>query len=121
MAAAGPAANFILVLAASGLILWMMREEGWQLAAGGWDSLVSNRDGEFDLGTRCVSMLWMQNLLLMLFNLIPVPPLDGAAMLSGILPKALREKWQIAMHDSRVAGVGILVFGWDSGGCGDLP
>ena len=54
-------------------------------------------------------MLWMQNLLLMLFNLIPVPPLDGAAMLSGILPKTLREKWQIAMHDSRVAGV------WDLG------
>ena len=109
MAAAGPAANFILVLAASGLILWMMRQEGWQLAAGGWDSLVSNRDGQFDLATRCVSMLWMQNLLLMLFNLIPVPPLDGAAMLSGLLPKTLREKWQVAMHDSRVAGVGILV------------
>ena len=34
---------------------------------------------------------------------------DGAAMLSGLLPKTLREKWQVAMHDSRVAGVGILV------------
>ena len=33
MAAAGPAANFILVLIASGLILWMMREEG--VATGG--------------------------------------------------------------------------------------
>ena len=29
--------------------------------------------------------------------------------LSGLLPKTLREKWQVAMHDPRVAGVGILV------------
>ena len=109
MAAAGPAANLLLVLASSALVFWMVRNHGWGLSAGGWDGLLVNAEGNYDLWTRTVSMCWMQNLLLALFNLIPVPPLDVSAMLSGVLPNGLRQKWQVAITDPRVAGVGILV------------
>jgi len=109
MAAAGPAANILLVLLSSGVVVWMVNQHGWSLSSGGWDTLVVNELGEYDLWTRTLSMCWMQNLLLALFNLIPVPPLDGSAMMSGILPSELRRKWQVAIHDPRVAGIGILV------------
>jgi len=109
MAAAGPAANILLVLLSSAVVFWMVSQHGWRLSSGGWDTLVVNELGEYDLWTRTLGMCWMQNLLLALFNLIPVPPLDGSAMVSGILPSGLRRKWQIAIHDPRVAGVGILI------------
>jgi Zn-dependent protease len=36
------------------------------------------------------------NVLLMVFNLIPVPPLDGSHILSGLLPGKLRDLYQAA-------------------------
>ena len=34
------------------------------------------------------------NILLGLFNLIPIPPLDGSRVLSYLLPRSLREPYQ---------------------------
>lgn len=111
MAAAGPTANLILVLLSSWAIIWMCGECDWRLAFRGWDEVVVSPDGDPDLSTRALSMAWIQNLLLVVFNLIPVPPLDGAAMLAGVLPERLRGMWMTALADPRVAGFG-LIFVW---------
>ncbi len=93
MALAGPAANLALALVALGGLRLL-------LAAG---VLVPNvGGGVFDLvdvpgaggvsmlgaGARALSVMLGLNVVLFLFNLIPLPPLDGAAAVEGALPRA---------------------------------
>ncbi len=69
---AGPAMNLALALVAS--IVFVLLARAGKLPASVADILV-----------RYVIAL---NLVLMFFNLIPLPPLDGAAVLAGVLPEA---------------------------------
>ena len=94
MAAAGPASNLILALLAFAVLKW-------GLGAGIWippDSIEVDRlvlpaaetAGALEgLGRLCSVMLTL-NLVLFLFNLLPVPPLDGAAVLAGLFEPARR-------------------------------
>jgi Zn-dependent protease len=95
MAHAGPSANLLLALLAFGVIQGLLSGS----------ILVPNYQTEsvFDLLTvpggdtrsvlgavaRALSIMLMLNVLLFLFNLIPMPPLDGAAVLEGASPKVL--------------------------------
>jgi Zn-dependent protease len=77
VAAAGPALNFVLALACAWLLLIPAQIGG-------------------DVG------LWLQqnllnalliNLVLGVFNLFPIPPLDGGRIAVGLLPMALARRW----------------------------
>ncbi len=73
--AAGPAMNFVLALISSVLIRFaLMVHSGGQPSAG----------LQFILQILLLSV--QINLLLMLFNLLPIPPLDGSAILQAFLP-----------------------------------
>lgn len=76
VALAGPVSNLILVLI-SALILKVMVSVG-------------NFGGIF---TSVLFFTVMINLLLAIFNLIPVPPLDGSRILAALLPKDLSNKY----------------------------
>ncbi|MEK9154185.1 MAG: site-2 protease family protein, partial [Patescibacteria group bacterium] len=52
------------------------------------------------------------NLWLGILNLIPVPPLDGSKVLSGILPRALAyryDQWKTRMENNPFLGFGIVL------------
>ena len=96
MAAAGPAAN--LLLAAVGfLLLKAGLSSGWWGPTASeyyeFDRLVQPLDGQpvwvEGLG-RLASIVFSLNLLLMLFNLLPLPPLDGSAVAAGLWKPARR-------------------------------
>lgn len=71
VAAAGPAANFVMAL------LWAIAvKAGYSMDAGLF------RDVCITMGTVGIII----NLVLMVLNLIPVPPLDGGRVLAGVLP-----------------------------------
>ena len=72
---AGPAMNLILALVVS--IVFVLLGRAGKLSPAVADVLV-----------RYVIAL---NLILMFFNLIPLPPLDGAAVLAGVLPESLQK------------------------------
>lgn len=82
IAAAGPASNLVLaVLAAVGL----------RIAGGGTFGLAG-----IEVGEPVVRLLFVGlqlNLLLALFNLIPVPPLDGGNIVGGLLRGAWAERF----------------------------
>lgn len=73
VAAAGPGINFAMALAAAFLIVPASAISG---DLGVW------------LGKNLINMVWI-NILLAIFNLLPLPPLDGGRIAVGVLPNAL--------------------------------
>jgi Zn-dependent protease len=78
-AAAGPASNVVMgVLCA--VILGLLAR---------WDLLRAQP------GVQYLLVMTMQiNVALALFNLIPVPPLDGSRIVDGLMPYAYRSQWE---------------------------
>lgn len=89
MAAAGPAGNFLI----AAVVLVLMRAG---LTAGvfvapdsvSFSSLLETPQGG-TLLTGLLSVLLVQNIFLGVFNLLPLPPLDGGAVLGALLPRRL--------------------------------
>ncbi|MCP3981885.1 MAG: site-2 protease family protein [bacterium] len=112
MAAAGPAANLLLALLGFAVLkIGVLR--GWWLLSNEYtlDNLVTTGSTETTLAgglASFCSILFGLNLILMLFNLIPVPPLDGASVLAGLVPpaRALRD---VARGNAMTAMAGIVV------------
>jgi Zn-dependent protease len=73
VAAAGPGINFAMALAAAFLVVPAAAVPG---ALGEW------------LKLNLMNMVWI-NILLAIFNLLPLPPLDGGRIAVGVLPNAL--------------------------------
>src|SRR4030095_7482596 len=88
MAAAGPFGNFMIAVAAflvirSGLAFgWFVAPETVSL-----DSIVEFATHGSSYITTMLSVLIIQNVFLGTLNLLPLPPLDGSAVLTGLLPE----------------------------------
>jgi Zn-dependent protease len=97
MSLAGPAANFLIALVALALI-WILFVRGvvWIPRDGSFTELAvpahGMRDPRSPLAALCMGLSIAVNLnvLLGLFNLFPLPPLDGAGVLEGALPEVMQ-------------------------------
>lgn len=87
VALAGPAMNFFLA--------WLSALALYPLA--------DASPGVQEVGVDLVERLILFNLVLGLFNLLPIPPLDGGRVMVGILPYNLAVLW------SRLEGAGIFI------------
>ena len=85
IAAAGPASNVLLATAAS---LLMRAGPAGAAASGGIASAL------FDIGFMVIQL----NVLLAVFNMIPIPPLDGGNVLAGLLPGPLADGYDRAVR-----------------------
>jgi len=114
MALAGPAAN-LLVVVASGVLLNIGFQQGVFFAP---DSIRfgeiagSESAGLWSGAAFLLGALFCQNLLLFVFNMLPLPPLDG----SGAMPLLLKERTaliyqQFIMANPALAWLG-LFFAW---------
>lgn len=89
VAAAGPLMNFGLALVAGLLVHPLVALDG------------SLPREAILAGLRFVQLSILANLVLGLFNLLPIPPLDGGRIVTGLLPRALAvpymrlERWGI--------------------------
>ena len=110
MALAGPAANLLLVCVAFALLKiglhtgFFTRPEDVLIgqlvagAAGGWSMAAA----------MMVSIMFSLNLILLTFNLLPLPPLDGSSALILFLPEQLAGRYQELTRHRIFAIMGIV-------------
>ncbi|MCC6585768.1 MAG: site-2 protease family protein [Bryobacterales bacterium] len=111
MALAGPAANFTLVIIAAIVIHIGMALGYFQIPGGiGFSHITEARvSGLADGVAAFVSIVFSLNLLLGLFNLIPVAPLDGHSAIGLLLPEGLHRKYVELVRQPMFSLLGILV------------
>jgi len=110
MALAGPAANLILVLLA-GLLIRVGIAAGWFYYVPGMGSFTQLviGNGWAEGAVVPLSLLFTLNLLLFVFNLLPVPPLDGSAILPIFLSDSANSKYQEILHMPMLSLIGLLI------------
>jgi Zn-dependent protease len=112
MALAGPAANLLLMIIAAVLIRVGI---GAGLFEPGYVSvtrlIITAPGADPMLGSvaMLLSALYAMNLLLLVLNLIPVPPLDGSAVLGLVLPEETARRLQLAVNQSGLGLLGLLI------------
>jgi Zn-dependent protease len=92
VAAAGPMTNFVLAIV-SGILLKALLGLGADGGVGA--AVLDGQRSDFSVVQPLAQMLEYSvfiNIALMLFNLLPVPPLDGGRVLVGVLPGASSER-----------------------------
>ncbi|HSN91200.1 MAG TPA: site-2 protease family protein [Anaeromyxobacteraceae bacterium] len=97
-AAAGPVSNVLLALACAVLLGLLVRYA---------PDLVGPRSAGRTLLVVAIGM----NVNLALFNLLPVPPLDGSRIVDGFVPYRLRPRWEAFTAYAPFMLVAIFLFG----------
>lgn len=109
MAAAGPAGNFAIAIVAF-LIIKAGLLTGYFVPPpqATYESLVETVSGPNGL-TTMLSVFLMLNVLLGAFNLIPLPPLDGASVAEIFLPSDLRTRVRELTRNGMMSMLGLVV------------
>lgn len=113
MALAGPTANFTLMLLA-GIAIRVGVAAGYFRAPqliGSYSGLVaSTSSADPTFLTSALSILFVLNLLLGIFNLLPVPPLDGSTGIMLVMPESAARRYLTWVRQSgSFALIGLLV------------
>jgi len=115
LALAGPLANLALFAVAFAVIKVGLGTGTWEYSGAEWsiDRLVvpsAAEAGALEAISRLASITLILNLVLFLFNLLPLPPLDGSSVLAGLFGpgRRLRE----LLLDSPMGGFGGLILAW---------
>ena len=112
MALAGPAANFALMILAGiairiGLMAGYFRPP--EFIRGYAGLVVPSGAGEPTFLTSALSILFLLNLLLGTFNLLPVPPLDGHSGIMVFMPDGVAHRYlDFVQHSRNFALLGLL-------------
>jgi Zn-dependent protease len=111
MALGGPAANFtIMLLAAIGIRAGLAL--GYFVAPtaiSSYSGLVQSATGMPTFASTALSILFVLNLLLGTFNLLPVPPLDGHSAIMLLMPEAFALRYLDMVRGGRYALLGLIV------------
>lgn len=111
MAAAGPAGNLLIAIAAFTIIRGGLAF-GWFIppAHVNFDSIVEMANGGGPtFVTTLLSVFLVMNVFLFAFNLLPLPPLDGSAVLNGILPERHASRLREFQSNAMMSMVGLVV------------
>jgi Zn-dependent protease len=117
MALAGPAANLTLMLLAA-IVIRVGLTAGWFQAPSSIGTgpeniarIVELTGGSINLGTTFLSIVFTLNLLLAIFNLLPVPPLDGNVGITVLMNETTALKFVSWTQNGQFAILG-MVLAW---------
>ncbi|HET9228063.1 MAG TPA: site-2 protease family protein, partial [Thermoanaerobaculia bacterium] len=104
MALAGPAGNLLLVLI-SGIILRVGMGTGIWMPIPTAERLVqATVEGSLaDAASGPLSIVFILNLLLFVFNLLPLPPLDGSALLPAFMSNEAAARYNAFLHQPMIS------------------
>jgi Zn-dependent protease len=110
MSAAGPAGNLLIAFAAFVLIKAGLAS-GWFLPPDSvtFEHLVTGADNGRSFIGELLSIFLTLNVLLCAFNLIPLPPLDGASVLGLFIPESSAIRLRELSHTPMFQLVGLLI------------
>jgi Zn-dependent protease len=113
MAAAGPAGNFMIALVAfAGLRAGLTAGLFIAPERAAFHALVADAaTGDPNLLGTVLSVFLVLNVFIALFNLLPLPPLDGFSVVSIFLPEAHAAKWR-ALQSNPMMSMAGLVIAW---------
>jgi Zn-dependent protease len=113
MAAAGPSANFILVCISAILIYTGIYFNIFQNpeTVNTSNIVEAVNPGVFVIVAKTISIFFSLNLLLFLFNLIPLPPLDGSGMIPMYLSVERGQRY-LEITANRIFAIIGLLFAW---------
>ncbi len=111
MALAGPAANLLLIVVAAlliraGILFGVFaapQEATWTQAT------VAQSSGPAAGAAVAVSILFSLNLILLVFNLLPVPPLDGSEVLTLLLDEGTAQRYRDLMAQPAAPVIGLII------------
>jgi Zn-dependent protease len=111
MALAGPAANFLLMIAAGVIIrIGIFAGIFHAPASAGFTNIVAaNSPGVAGFAATLLSILFVLNLLLGTFNLLPVPPLDGSNGIALLFDESGAARYFELIHAYRIGKIGLLL------------
>ena len=102
---AGPFSNLLLWIV-SAILLGFVARLAPDLGAGG-----DGRGAAHIAAAFLFSMIQM-NVVLAVFNLLPIPPLDGSRIVDAFLPARFRGAWENFSRFSMFLLLGLVFFGW---------
>lgn len=110
MAMAGPFSNLLLAVTA-GILLRGGLEAGVFVPPDGFSftQLAQGATGTWNGPAVALSILFSLNLLLFVFNLLPLPPLDGSAVLPAFLSDDLARRYRELLYQPMVSLIGLLI------------
>jgi Zn-dependent protease len=111
MSAAGPCSNLLLVLIAA-LLIHIGTALGWfhiSTNPFGAHVAIAMKEGVPHLLAMLLSITFSLNLILCVFNLLPVPPLDGSSLPLLFLSREAAEKYSGFLRHPGFALVGVIV------------
>jgi len=113
MAVAGPVANLLIAIAA-GLAIRVGLSTGYLALPGPggfpFHGLVLGAEAGTAAGVAAVlSILFSLNVLLLFFNLIPLPPLDGSSVIQLFMSERLARQYRELLYQPMVSLLGLLV------------
>jgi len=110
MAAAGPAANLLLVLIAGLAIRIGMMAGVFESPDHANFTIITTGVGpSWQAAAAPLSILFSLNLVLFAFNLIPLPPLDGSAILPGFMSDETAVRFHALLRQPMFSLIGLLV------------
>lgn len=110
MALAGPLANGLIVIVCFGLLRWGLAEgifappHAFRL-----DQVVLAEQPAWQGVGQLLSVMFSLNLILLTFNLIPLPPMDGSSVVGLFLPGSLLRSYRAFIRKPGLAWVGLFV------------
>jgi Zn-dependent protease len=110
MALAGPVANIIIVIIAFALMKAGLAADIFTSpdSASLQRVVVSTNGGWAYAAAQILSIAFSLNLILFLFNLLPLPPLDGSSIIKLVLPDSVQAKYDDLVSHPAAAWGGIL-------------